>query len=104
MRKINTFMLVVLIAAMLVSCAKPTAEIIFQTQVVEKEVVKTQVVEKEVIKTQVVEKEVVKEVITDPDCRERSCERNHRRPGPLRRTAPLHGRSRRDPHGLVGQR
>lgn len=43
MRKIYTIMLVVLLAMMLVSCAQPTpppAEVIVQTQIVEKEVVK----------------------------------------------------------------
>ncbi len=57
MKKIQKIVLVLMVAMMLVSCAQPTAEVIIQTQVVEKEVevVQTQVV----IQTQVVEKEVM---------------------------------------------
>ena len=40
MRKFTPFTLVVLLMAMLVSCAQPTAQVIVQTQVVEKEVIK----------------------------------------------------------------
>ncbi len=65
MRKIRTIMLVALIAALLMSCAQPTAQVVVQTQVVEKEVVKEVVQTQVVIQTQVVEKEVVKEVRAD---------------------------------------
>lgn len=60
MRKLHAITLVALLAVMLASCATPTAQVIVQTQVVEKEVVK------EVVQTQVVEKEVVKEVTAAP--------------------------------------
>jgi multiple sugar transport system substrate-binding protein len=62
MKKFSTIIIVALVAMLLVSCAQPTAEVIIQTQVVEKEVVQTQVV----IQTQVVEKEVVVEVTPLP--------------------------------------
>lgn len=54
MRKIYTIMLVTLAAAMLVSCAQPTPQVIVQTQVVEMEVTK----EVPVVQTQVVEVQV----------------------------------------------
>ncbi|MFZ6026315.1 MAG: ABC transporter substrate-binding protein [Chloroflexota bacterium] len=68
MKKIHTLMrkatLMALLAVMLVACAQPTAQVIVQTQVVEKEVVKeVEVIQTQVVvETQVVEKEVVKEV------------------------------------------
>lgn len=64
MKKIHTIMLLTLVTVMLVSCAQPTAEVVIQTQVVEKEVevVQTQVV----VQTEVVEKEVVTEVTAEP--------------------------------------
>lgn len=65
MKKLRTIMLVALLVVMLVSCAKPTAEVIVQTQVVEKEVVKEVIQTQVVIQTQMVEKEVVTEVRSD---------------------------------------
>lgn len=65
MRRFHTIMLVVLLAAMLAACAQPTppaAQVVVQTQIVEKEVVQTV----EVIQTQIVEKEVVVEVTAVP--------------------------------------
>lgn len=65
MRRFHTIMLVVLLAAMLAACAQPTpppAQVVVQTQIVEKEVVQTV----EVVQTQIVEKEVVVEVTAVP--------------------------------------
>jgi multiple sugar transport system substrate-binding protein len=60
MRKLRTIIFVALLAVMLVSCAQPPAQVVIQTQVVEKEVIK------EVVQTKVVEKEVVKEITAIP--------------------------------------
>lgn len=64
MRRFHTIMLVALVAAMLAACAQPTpaAQVVVQTQIVEKEVVQTV----EVVQTQIVEKEVVVEVTAVP--------------------------------------
>jgi PBP1b-binding outer membrane lipoprotein LpoB len=40
MKILHKIMLVALVAVMLVSCAQPTAQVVVQTQVVEKEVTK----------------------------------------------------------------
>ena len=64
MKRFRAITLLALLAVMLVACATPTAQVIIETKVVEKEVVKT--VEVEVIKTQIVEKEVVIEVTAVP--------------------------------------
>ena len=65
MRRFHTIMLLVMLAAMLAACAQPTpppAQVVVQTQIVEKEVVQTV----EVVQTQIVEKEVVVEVTAVP--------------------------------------
>jgi len=88
-KSVSLILVLLLVAALIASCAAPTPQVIKETvvvtQEVEKEVVVTQEVEKEVVVTEVVEKEVV--VTATPMPEERALEIFHWWTGPGEREA-----------------